>query len=405
MQRNLSARQGAELLLALPVRLCAEEVPLLGAWGRVLATDVTARINVPPFPRSPYDGYALRAADTLGASEENPVTLALTEELPAGTAPRLPLEPGQAAKILTGAPIPPGADCVVKYEDTRFTDSAVTLFSPLCPGNIVPAGEDVAAGSLLAQAGAVLDPGLTGVLAGQGLDRATVFRRPSAAVVSTGSELAPQGSPLAPGQIYGTNLYTIGGLLAGMGCTVRDGGTLADDPDALARTLAELTGRYDLVVTTGGASVGDYDYTQRAIEAAGGEVLFHKLAFKPGGAMLAGVLNGTVVLGLSGSPGAAAVGLLAVARPYVLKLCGRPGALPAPAILPLKTPLKKASPQTRYLRGRLVLEEGRALFEENPGRGNGSAFSLIHCELLAEIPALSPPLAAGTPVTVYRVTP
>lgn len=405
MQRNLSARQGMDLLLDLPVRLCAEEVPLLGAWGRVLAVDVTAAINVPPFPRSPYDGYALRSADTLGASEETPVTLTLTEELPAGTAPRQPLGPGQAAKILTGAPIPPGADCVVKYEETRFTDSTVTLFSPLSPGNIVPAGEDVTAGSLLAKAGTVLDPGLTGVLAGQGLDRVSVFRRPAAALVSTGSELAPQGSPLAPGQIYGTNLYTIGGLLSGMGCAVHDGGTLADDPAALARTLDELAGRYDLVVTTGGASVGDYDYTQRAIEAAGGEVLFHKLAFKPGGAMLAGVLNGTVVLGLSGNPGAAAVGLLAVARPYILKLCGRSDGLPVPMTLPLKSPLKKASPQTRYLRGRLVLEEGRALFEENPGRGNGSAFSLIHCELLAEIPADSPPLAAGTPVTVYRVTP
>lgn len=405
MEYNISAQRGCELTLSLPAAPRTCTVPLFSALGRVLAQPITARIDVPPFPRSPYDGYALRSGDTSEAAPDRPVTLTLTEELPAGTCPNRPLAPGQAAKILTGAPVPPGADCVVKYEDTQFTSSHVTLFSPLSPGNIVPAGEDVAAGTLLAGPGALLSAALAGAIAGQGIAHVTVYKQPLVSVVSTGSELLRPGEVLSPGKIYGTNLFTIGGLLSELGCVPADGGIVADDPEQLAQRLLEQLENADLVITTGGASVGDYDYTKRAVELAGGEVLFKKLAFKPGGSMLAAQLKGKAVLGLSGNPGAAAVGLLRVARPYLLKLCGRAEVFSQTARVCLRAPLKKASPQTRFLRGRLVLEEGRAWFQENPRQGNGCVSSLAGCDLLAEIPAGSPPLPAGTMVTVHRVAP
>ena len=403
MEHPLSADQGMGALLEAPVTLVEETLPLQEAFGRVLARTVTAQIPSPPFARSPYDGYALRSADTAAAAPEHPVRLGLLGELAAGAAPSLAVEPGRAVKVLTGAPVPAGADAVVKYEDVRFGADWVEFSAPCPPGNIVPMGEDVAAGAVLAQAGEPITGPVMGVLAGQGLETVRVWRRPRVSVVSTGSELTPPGRPLAPGHIYSTNLYPLGGLLRGMGAQVEDGGIVPDDPQAVAGQLLRELGRSDLVVVTGGASVGDYDYTRRALDQLGAKLLFCRLAFKPGGAMMAGLVSGKVVLGLSGNPGAAAVGLLRVGAPYVHKLCGRSQVEYPQMWVRLKEPLKKASPQTRLVRGRLEVEEGQALFVQNPGQYNGAVSSLLHCDLLAQIPAGSPPLSAGTLVRAYRV--
>ena len=403
MQSVLSADQGMQLLLELPIFLKTQRLPLVGAYSRVLAETVTARIPDPPFPKSPLDGYAFRSADTRGASAEHPVVLNITEELPAGSTPSRPITAGTAAKVLTGAPVPPGADAVIRYEETCFTQESVTIARPCGPGNIVPPGEDVAAGTVLASCGTCITGPVMGMLAGQGLTSILVYRRPTVSIISTGSELVRSGSPLPPGKIYSTNFFTLGGLLREMGAEVLDGGTVEDNPAVISERIRRELQRADLVITTGGASVGDYDYAEASAADAGGTLLFRRLSFKPGGSMLASVKDGKVILSLSGNPGAAAVGLLRVAAPYIRKLCGRSSPQWEEIFLSLKSPLKKASPSMRLLRGHLAVENGVAFFVENPRQTNGSVSSLIQCNLLAEIPAGSPPLPAGTMVKAYRI--
>lgn len=404
MECRFSAADGVQLLLRLPVICQTCTLSLFSSCGRILAEDISARLPVPPFARSPYDGYAFRSADTVSASPEHPAVLRILEELPAGTVPTLPVTEGTAAKILTGAPVPPGADTIVKYEETAFTSNTVSLFSPYTPRNIVPIGEDVTVGTVLARRGTLITGPLMGTLAGQGISSVQVYRRPVVSIISTGSELVQVGSSLPDGKIYGTNLYTLGGLLRDLGVEVLDGGTVADNPDIISTRIVRELGAADMVITTGGASVGDYDYTRAATLQAGAKILFKKLAFKPGGSMMAGVKNGKVILGLSGNPGAAAIGLLRVASPYIRKLCGRSDLFYEEIQVLLKRPVDKASPQMRFLRGRLAVENGAAFFLENRSQKNGSISSLLQCDLLAEISAGSPPLDAGTMVKAYRIT-
>lgn len=391
-------------LLALAAGPETERLPLALALDRVCAADVIARLPNPPFARSAYDGFAVRAADTAGAGEHAPARLLARGELPAGTAPREPLGDCAAVKILTGAPVPEGADAVVPKERVRLEGDTLSVFQPLRPGdNVAPVGEDVAAGERLARRGERLDPAALGLLAGQGLDTALVYRCPRAALISTGSELAAAGVPLRAGQIYNTNLFTVGAYLRRLGAQVSDGGLVRDERDAVAAAMERALAENDAVFLTGGASVGDYDYTLSAMERLGGRVLFWRTAMKPGGAMLAAEIGGKAVIGLSGNPGAAVIGLLRVAAPFVKKLCGlRETAWPV-LRLPLRDALHKASPQLRLLRGQLMIEDGAAYFCETGRQQNGAISSLSGCNLLAEVPAGSPPLPAGTPVKAYML--
>ncbi len=404
MRKRVEADEACGLLLALPVSLNVERIPLSAAVGRVLAEPLRARYAVPPFDKSPYDGYALRGEDTAGASKETPVTLTLTEELPAGTAPTAEIEPGQAAKILTGAPIPPGANVTVKFEQTEFTDKTVTVFQPLKPeSDIVRTGEDVMPGDLLAEAGAVVDPAVCALMAGQGMAELAVYCRPRVTLIATGSELVAPGQPLAPAKIYDTNTALLGGYLMRLGAEVTDGGILADEPNAIAAAIEHALAESDLVITTGGASVGDYDWSVRTAEMLGAEILFWKTAMKPGGSIMAAVKDGKVILGLSGNPGAAVIGLQRIAMPYLKKLCGRTDLLPERFEAYLERGFKKKSPALRMVRGHLKFDGGKVLFCAHDGQGNGAVRSLVGCDVFCEIPAGSPPLEAGTKILVYRL--
>lgn len=403
MLKYISPAEAVEILLRLPVHLRQETVPLLDAQGRVLAKDVIAGCPVPPFARSPYDGFALRSADTLAASELSPVTLRITEEITAGALPEGPVNPGQAAKILTGAPVPEGADCVVKYEQTVFTESDVTIHAPLVPGNIVRAGEDTPAGEVAAVRGTVVNSGMLGVLAGQGYSEVSVWEKPRIAVLSTGSELTGPGVPLPPGKVYNTNFYTLGGMLRDAGADPADAGTVPDDPAAIASRIRQCCEMSDMVLVTGGASAGDYDFTRTALEMAGAVLLFHRVSCRPGGAMLAGTVHDKLALCLSGNPGAAAAGLLRVGIPYIRKLCGRRDVAPERLLLSLRRPYEKPSPHTRLVWGCLLIEEGRAFFDPCAVQGSSGISSLAQCGLLAEIPGGAPPLPAGTLIHAYRV--
>lgn len=404
MQKGIAPDSARDMLLALPLDIPCETVQLFDAMERVLAEDIHARLASPPFDRSPYDGYAFRGEDTSGASKDKPVTLRVTEEIPAGTMPTVEVTSGTAAKILTGAPIPPGANATIKYEQTEFTADEVKLFAPVAPNtDIVYAGEDVMPGTVLAQRGDVVTAPLLGVMASQGIAQVRVFRRPVVSIVTTGSELVEVGSPCDGAKIYNSNVYTLHGYLSKFGVQTRNGGTCVDEPDEIASRISGELEHADMVITTGGASVGDYDWALTAAERIGAEILFWKTAMKPGGAVMAATHGGKVILSLSGNPGAAVLGLLRIGLPYIRRLCGRADIMPEEITVTLKKPVKKASPRMRMLRGRLEICDGKAVFNESDGQGNGSVSSLVGCDLLGEVPPGSPPLPAGAEIKAYRV--
>lgn len=380
----------------------AERVPLWDCVGRVLARDLTARDNIPPFDRSPYDGYAFRAEDTRDASQAHPVTLRVLEEVAAGAMPTRPVEPGTATRLMTGAPIPSGADAVIMFEKTEFTKDTVTLFSPAVSGqNIIHAGEDVSKGQLLAPAGTVIDAGLAGSLGAQGIAEPEVYRRPVAGILSTGNEVAPVGAVLRDGQIYNVNLYTLKALLCKAGFRVLDLGHADDKVEEIAAKLEAGLPRCDVVLLTGGVSVGDYDLTPAAMERAGVSVFLRGVRMKPGMACAYGEKGGKLVLGLSGNPASAATNLSAVAMPALRKLAGWQN--PAHQLFPVElgADFPKRSPSTRFLRGTVELSSGAARLRLSAGQGNVVISSLIGCDALAIVPAGSGPLAAGTRLEAF----
>lgn len=397
MIKNPGYEHARELLLTSVAAVEAESVPLSECGGRVLAQDLIARENVPAFDRSPYDGYALRAADTANASREHPVTLRVLEEIPAGAVPTQNVTAGTAAKVLTGAPIPPGADAVVMFEKTAFTDESVTLSTPLKAGsNIIYAGEDITQGTVIARRGTVIDPGLAGTLASQGEAVPLVFRKPRVAVISTGSELVEADTLPENGKIRNSNRHMLEAALARLGCEAVYLGIAGDSIEGISKLLLEGLSACDAVITTGGVSVGDYDLTPAAMEHIGGELLFRGVDMKPGMACAYGQKDGKLLCGLSGNPASALTNFYAVAVPAFKKLAGQRAYLPQAIEVTLSGGFKKKSPKTRFLRGRLKIQSGRVCMALPKNQGNVVLSSAIGCNAMAVVPAGSGPVEAGT---------
>ena len=387
--------------LVVPGSQETEHILLKDAFERVLAEDIVADIPVPSFARSAYDGYALRQADIADAAPEHPVTLKVTEVIPAGSVPVSQITEGKAARIMTGAPVPEGADTIIMHEHTTYTDKTVTLTSDAAPGNIIPPGEDVAKGALLVPKGKILGASDLALIAGQGIAEISVYKKISVGLISTGSELLNTGSPLEYGKIYNTNPYLLGGYIQKQHMTANFLGIIRDDLDSLCRAVLEALETNDIVITTGGVSAGDFDYMPEVIRRIGGELLFHRLKFKPGGAMLGAFKDGKVILGLSGNPGAAATGLLCVGLPFMRKLSGRSDITFAQTTAYLGADFKKPSPVTRILKGYSEFRDGMLYFIPLGNQHNGSVSSMSDCNLLAIIPAGSNPLEAGSKIEVY----
>lgn len=397
MLNNPDYERAQALLLSAVVPVGTECVPLSQCGGRVLAQALIARENVPAFDRSPYDGYALRAGDTACTSREHPVTLRILEEVPAGAVPTQAVTPGTATKILTGAPIPEGADAVVMFEKTAFTADEVTLFAPLSPGdNIVRTGEDIRCGAVLARQGTVIDGGLAGTLAAQGIAAPEVYRRVRVAILSTGSELVEAEAEPDSGKIRNTNRYMLEAVLSQLGCEPVYLGIVRDCVSDIAAALERGLATCDAVITTGGVSVGDYDLTPAAMTAVGAELLLRGVDMKPGMACAYALRDGKLLCGLSGNPASALTNLYAVALPALKKLTGRSAYRPCEVPVRLTSDFTKKSRQTRFLRGRLCLSSGTVCMELPEEQGNEVLSSAIGCDVMAVLPAGSGPVSAGT---------
>jgi molybdopterin molybdotransferase len=311
--------EALDIVLAAAHRLPAEEVGLLAALGRAAAAPVLSRDQVPAFDNSAMDGYALRGADLLAGRRQFVVTL----DVPAGRWISDEVGEGEAARIMTGAPLPPGADTVVPVEHTERQGEIVVLSKAPAPGaNVRLAGEDVMPGDSILLSGASIGPAEVGLLAAAGLPSVAVARRPRVAILATGSELVPAGEPLAPGQIHDTNSLTEYAQVLAAGAEPVLLGIAPDDPEATRRLLAGALD-YDVVVTSGGVSVGDYDFVKQVQAELGVERKFWGVACKPGKPLAFGTRGGTLVFGVPGNPVAAIVSFELFIRPALLALQGR----------------------------------------------------------------------------------
>lgn len=373
-----------------------EILPLGAAAGRVLARPVHARLPSPAFDRSAMDGYAIRAGAGLAAGTR----LAVVGRIAAG-ARGTRLGSAEAARIFTGAPIPPGADAVVMQEDVRRDGEAVVLARAVRAGaHVRPVGEDVGLGDRLADAGARIEPRLVALLAAQGVGTVAVRRRPRVAVLSTGDELAAPGVRLGPAAIHDANRPMLLALIEAAGCETVDAGIVRDDPSEQAARLAALAARCDLIVTSGGASVGEEDHAARALALADGEAEVLAMALKPGKPALLGRIGRASVLGLPGNPVAALVVFSLLGRTMLARLAGGTPRRPAGLPVPLAEPLARKPGRTELVPARLVREDGTVrvvLLPSNSARLR----PLVDADGFAEIAADVTRAAAGTPVAFH----
>lgn len=371
-------------------------LPIPEAEGRVVAADILARIDSPPFDRSPLDGYALRHADTVGATAEAPAHLAITQRIYAGSAPSGPLAPGECARVMTGAMLPENASCVIRQEDVQEDGSNALIPFPLKEHeNYVFAGEDMPKGERILEGGAVLDAAALGVLASQGFTEVTVFARPSVAVISGGDELVPAGTPLPPGKIYDSNAILLSARARALGAKV----TVAhceDDPDSLVEMIERLMETHTLVLTTGGVSVGEKDYMAAVARRIAGSLIFRGVGVKPGAPALAAEKDSKLLICLSGNPFAAVSTFELLAAPVICKLAGRKNPLPLRSRAVTQDAFKKESIGRRFIRARLTGCEV-AIPESH---ASGVLGSLIGCNCLIDIPAGSPAIQKGAEVDV-----
>jgi molybdopterin molybdotransferase len=381
----------ASLLSPMP----AEDVPLAEARGRVLAADVVARVSLPSFDNSAMDGYAVRAAEVAGA----PVTLPVAFDIPAGRTDLPPLPPGSVARIMTGAPVPEGADAIVQVELTDGGTATVLIQAPAAPGaHVRPAAEDVRAGEVVLTAGTVFGPAQIGVAAAVGHATVSVSRRPVVLVLSTGSELVAPGEPLLPGQIYESN----GPMLA---AAVEEAGGRAellrfvpDDVDQFLAVLGERAAGVDLVLTSGGVSAGAYEVVKDALTGRG--VTFVKVAMQPGGPQGAGRLDGGVpVVTLPGNPVSAQVSFEVFVRPVLRSVLGHPHR-DRPVVVARLAQRLLSPPGRRQFR-RAVLDAEHGTVAEIGTPASHMLGSLARAECLFVVPEATTELLAGASVPVW----
>jgi len=368
-------------------------LPLGQARGLALAEAVASEIDVPGFDNSAMDGYAIVSADTAAASRENPVMLRLIEDLPAGTAPTQSVGRGTAAKIMTGAPVPPGSDAVVPWEDTEPRPDGVAVLTPVPPRkNVRPRGEDVRSGREVVAAGAVLGPAHLGVIASVGRTHVTAIPRPRVAVLSTGDEIVAPGGTLQPGQVFDANATMIAAMCEQLGASITLIGMTNDDPLRVADWLDGAAGMADLIVTSGGASVGEHDWL-RDVLSRYGELSLWRVAIKPGKPIAFGRVQDRPVIALPGNPGSAFVGVHVFVAAVIRKLAGRDPAAPATRAL-LSEDVKGSPSRTLFLRVRLAGTKAMPM----PAQSSVVLSNLIPTEGFAIVPPGG--LPAGAEVRV-----
>lgn len=382
--KMITADEAVEFLLAQAHPTDITEIVATGeALGRVLAISQTSKVTVPPADNSAMDGYAVSVADCSGNGS---TCLHVAQRIPAGVVGK-PLVKGTAARIFTGAPVPPGADAVVMQEFCEQNgDEVVIKHTPLPGENIRRAGEDIREGEVVLEAGSRLRPQDMGLAASVGLAKLPVYKRLRVGIFSTGDELVAPGEPLGPGQIYNSNRYTLTGLLQTTGCDIIDLGTVEDTLDATRKALQQAASQADLIVTTGGVSVGEEDYIKHALQQLG-KVEMWRVAMKPGKPLAYGHVGDTAFIGLPGNPVSVFATFLLFARPYILKRQGVRSPLPLQLRVKAMFEWKQSGPRREFVRARMVNDpDGNACAELYPSQSSGVLMSTVWANGLVVIP-------------------
>lgn len=408
----LNVDHALELVLEHIHPLPAENVTLAQALGRVLAEDITADVSIPPFPNSSMDGYALRAEDIAHANREQPTQLHVVMDIPAGTTPAQPLLPGQAARIMTGAPLPEGADTVIPVESTdaqwKAADNTpfqpqVSVYRSLQAGDYVrPIGEDIQAGQTVAKAGTVIRAQEIGVLASLGYARVPLIRQPRVAIVSTGDELVGINDPLTPGKIRDSNSYTLAALISTYGGIPLHITPARDTLDDVRRCFREaLEQKPDIILSSAGVSVGAFDVVRSVIEELG-QVNFWRINLRPGKPLAFGHLSGIPFFGLPGNPVSAMVTFDVFVRPTLLKLSGR--SLQTPTVIATLGEDLHSDGRRSYLRVNLTRADGQWVARLTGTQSSGALMSMVQADGLLVVPEDVTLLPAGNtlPVRLLR---
>lgn len=373
-----------------------ERVELTAALGRVLAEDVVSPAELPPWPGSAMDGFAVRAADVPGE-------LRVIETVHAGKVPHERVSAGTATRIMTGAPVPDGADAVVMVEDTEAVgDDRVRIGVAATVGQHVrPRGSEVARGAAVLRRGKVLNAGSLGVLAALGIPSVRVAMRPRVGILSTGDEIVEPGFPLGPGQIWSSNSYALAGLVVGAGATPVMLGNCPDDPAALAAAFRAALG-CDLVVSTGGVSVGDADHVKDVLAGLGVAMDFWRVAMKPGKPLAFGVAGSTPVFGLPGNPVSCLVNFLQFVRPVIRTMLGDPRPFLPVIEAEMARPWRRKAGRPELVRVRLERVEGRVIASLAGGQGSAHLLGMADAHGFALMEADATELSGRVRVQVFE---
>lgn len=368
----------------------------------VLAEDVVSPENIPFADNSAMDGFAVIYKDIKGASKEKPAVLELIGEVPAGKPFSGNVKKGSAVSIYTGAVVPDGADTVVELEVTQVKNGKVYVYDERKPGaNIRKAGEDLKAGEVLFQRGTVITPGVAGVLASIGRSRVKVFRPGTVAIISTGSELVEIYEPLKPGAVRNSNTYLLEALLSNFPVKVTNYGIVPDEKEVLRDVLEDAFSSADIILTTGGVSLGDYDLVKVVLEEIGFKQIFWRVAQKPGKPLAFYEKDGKVVFGLPGNPAAVHICFLEYVRPFILKSLGYSNFRPITLKARLKNGHVKKPGRLNFLRVFLYEENGELWVEKAGAQGSGVLSTSARANAVALIPAEVSEVSHGEVVEVH----
>jgi molybdopterin molybdotransferase len=387
----ISAYEAQESILQYARPLGVEGVPLREALHRYLARPVFAPIDHPPFDNAAMDGFAVCSGDTQSVSETSPVSLKVIGTIAAGgdvgAIHELPLRTGHTYRIMTGAPVPPGADAVIPFEETSFNENTCFVTKPISPeANIRRAGEDVRKGDQVLEAGERITPRTIALLAALGIDRLPVFRRPCIRIISTGSELVEPGLPLPQGRIYNSNGPALEAALQELGIYPEAFTLVSDSEEDLRREIRKnLDG--DVLVTVGGVSAGDYDLIPKVLRELGAKIIFHKVSIKPGKPLLFATFENKLVFSLPGNPVSALVVFDRFVRPALLKMVGSKNPLRPRRIAIAETELRGTKGKEDYLRGVVEYREGNYFARSAGVQGSAHLLPLARSNAVLIIPA------------------
>lgn len=373
----ISVEEALKTILAGVSVLGTEKVHIIDTLGRIIAEDVISGRNIPPFDNSAMDGYAVKAADTTGATGENPATLKVVADLPAGYTLDRELQPGEAVRIMTGAPVPAGADAIVRVEDTEKRGDVVRILCQVKPGkDLRRAAEDVKVGDTVIEKGTRITPAAVGMMSSVGRSMVHVFQRPRVAVLATGDEVVDVDQEAGPGKIYNSNGYTIASQVREAGAVPIMLGIAKDTREDLeAKLKAGLT--CDVIISSGGVSVGDFDFVKDVLKSLGSEMKFWQVAMRPGKPLAFGVIGGKPAFGLPGNPVSSMVTFEQFVRPALRKMMGY-SRLHRPTVdAVLMEDVRKEADRRFFVRGVVSRVDGKYQVSTTGPQGSGILRSMV----------------------------